>query len=95
MILGDNGNITRPGGSDPDGTTTRSVSLSDPTAGGPDWIQGNDENDDVYAGGDGDLVHGDAGDDYVEGNGGSDGDGDADVTRTPPSASTATPARTT
>ena len=73
VILGDN--ITRPGGSDPDGTTTRSVSLSDPTAGGPDWIQGNDENDDVYAGGDGDLVHGDAGDDYVEGNGGSDGDG--------------------
>ena len=83
VIVGDNGNITRPGGSDPDGTTTRSVSLTDPTAGGPDWIQGNDENDDVYAGGAGDLVHGDAGDDYVEGNGGSDGDGDPDTTPDP------------
>ena len=47
---------------------------------GGDCIQGNDENDDVYAGGGGDLVHGDAGDDYVEGNGGSDGDGDIDTT---------------
>ncbi|MDQ3176375.1 MAG: hypothetical protein M3Q72_02360 [Actinomycetota bacterium] len=80
VILGDNGDISRPGGSDADGTTTRTVSLTDPNAGGGDYIQGNDENDDVYAGGGGDLVHGDLGDDYVEGNGGSDGDGDADTT---------------
>ena len=75
VIAGDNAIITRPGGSDPDLTTTRSVSLSDPTAGGADYIQGNLENDDVYAGGDGDLVHGDEGADYIEGNGGSDGAG--------------------
>jgi len=79
VIVGDNGDVSRSGGSDPDGTTTRSVMLDDPGAGGGgDWIQGNDENDDVYAGGGGDLVHGDAGDDYVEGNGGSDGEGDTD-----------------
>jgi Ca2+-binding RTX toxin-like protein len=80
VILGDDGDVSRPGGAEPDGTTVRSVTLTDPNAGGADFIQGNDENDDVYAGGSGDLVHGDAGDDYVEGNGGSDGDGDADTT---------------
>ena len=75
VILGDDGDITRPGGTDPDGTTTRAVTLRNPgTDGGADYIQGNDENDDVYAGGAGDLVHGDLGDDYVEGNGGADGD---------------------
>jgi Ca2+-binding RTX toxin-like protein len=75
VIVGDDGDITRPGGADADGTTTRSVDLRNPgTDGGADYVQGNDENDDVYAGGAGDLVHGDLGDDYVEGNGGSDGD---------------------
>ena len=75
VILGDDGDVSRPGGTDSDGTTTRTVTLRNPgTDGGADYIQGNDENDDVYAGGAGDLVHGDLGDDYVEGNGGADGD---------------------
>jgi Ca2+-binding RTX toxin-like protein len=75
VVLGDDGDISRPGGNDPDGTTTRTVSLRNPgTDGGGDYIQGNEENDDIYAGGAGDLVHGDVGDDYIEGNGGSDGD---------------------
>ena len=82
-ILGDNGDISRPGGFDPDGSATRTISLTDPAAGGGDYIQGNDENDDIYAGGAGDLVHGDLGDDYIEGNGASDGDGDADTTPDP------------
>ncbi len=75
VILGDDGEISRPGGNDADGTKTRAVTLRNPgTDGGADYIQGNEENDDVYAGGAGDLVHGDVGDDYVEGNGGADGD---------------------
>jgi Ca2+-binding RTX toxin-like protein len=79
VIVGDNGSVTRPGGDDPDGTHTRSVSLTDPGSGiaqaDGDYIQGNTANDDVYAGDGGDLVHGDEGDDYVEGNGDSDGAG--------------------
>ncbi len=79
VILGDNGTVTRPGGSGPDGTVNRSVVLTDPGSGiaqaDGDWIQGNAANDDIYAGDGGDLVHGDEGDDYIEGNGGSDGAG--------------------
>ena len=83
VIVGDNGDITRGEGScahadSPDGTTKRCVTLTATrvtTVAVGDFIRGNDENDDVYAGGDGDLVHGDQGDDYIEGNGGDDGDG--------------------
>ncbi|HSL11509.1 MAG TPA: calcium-binding protein [Actinomycetota bacterium] len=79
VILGDNGTVTRPGGTEPDGTKTRTVVLTDPGSGiaqaDGDWIQGNTGNDDIYAGDGGDLVHGDEGDDYVEGNGDSDGAG--------------------
>ncbi|HEX7222295.1 MAG TPA: calcium-binding protein, partial [Candidatus Limnocylindrales bacterium] len=88
VVVGDNGVITRPVGTDADGTTSRVVTLTDPGGAAVaqsdgDWIQGNEENDDVYAGGGGDLVHGDLGDDYVEGNGGGDGDADADTTPDP------------
>lgn len=82
VIVGDNGQITRPGGDQPDGTHTRTVTLENPgSAGGADDIEGNEEDDDVYGGGADDEINGNAGDDYVEGNGGADdifGDGDQD-----------------
>jgi len=74
VIIGDNGDITRPNPQtfELDGTKTRAIDLESPTTGGGDNIQGNEENDDVYGGGGDDEINGNAGDDYLEGNGGSD-----------------------
>ena len=74
VIVGDNGDITRPGTEtfEPDGTKTRAIDLETPTGGGGDHVEGNEENDDVYGGGGDDEINGNAGDDYVEGNGGGD-----------------------
>ena len=72
MIVGDNGTITS--GASRIGRPTVTCSIRRDTVQlRPRLHPGQPGNDDVYAGGDGDLVHGDEGDDYVEGNGGSTG----------------------
>jgi Ca2+-binding RTX toxin-like protein len=75
--VGDNGTITRPGGTDVDGTVLRTATLFDlecdvDNEAGPDLMFGNTSNDDMYGGGESDIMHGNDGDDYMEGN--CDGD---------------------
>ena len=78
VMIGDNGTITRPGGqSTADGTINRTVTLldlacSDPALAGPDIMNGNTGNDDMYGGCENDTMHGNQGDDYLEGNGDAD-----------------------
>lgn len=80
VMAGDNASITRPGGVNPaDGSVLRVVVLhdlasgnSDTTAAGPDTMNGNGGNDQMYGQGEADIMHGNEGDDYMEGNGGSD-----------------------
>jgi hypothetical protein len=79
VMAGDNAAVTRPGGSEIDGTTIRSVTLHDLSSGnsdqphsGQDDMQGDEGNDDMYGGGEADTINGNAGDDLIEGNGSSD-----------------------
>ncbi|MEO6651208.1 MAG: hypothetical protein ABIP17_00950 [Ilumatobacteraceae bacterium] len=85
VMVGDNGEITRPGGAAPDdpSVTARAVTVFDvgsPLVGAGDYIFGELANDLVFGGNGGDHVFGGSGRDLLEGNDGSDsihgGDGD-------------------
>ncbi len=68
VLAGDNATITRPGGTEVDGSTRRSVTLLDPTIGGGDTLHGDEDNDRIFGGPEKDTIYGDDGDDYAEGN---------------------------
>ena len=77
VILGDNGIITRPGGTDPIiGGVARAVTLLDrnrtgaalAAVSGGDYIEGNDERDRLYGEGGADYMKGNDSDDFAEGN---------------------------
>jgi len=73
VMAGDNAQITRPDGTNPDGSVKRSVTLYDlgcdvDNEAGNDIMSGGHGNDDMYGGGENDTMHGNAGDDYLEGN---------------------------
>jgi Ca2+-binding RTX toxin-like protein len=75
VVIGDNGTIARPGGTESDGSIKRDVTLFDvasTTAGGPDQIHGEEDEDRLFGGGQSDTVNGGTETDHVEGNGGSD-----------------------
>jgi len=81
VIIGDNGNITRPGGADSIlGGPARSVVLFDrnrtgvalTSVSGADYIEGNADSDRLYGEGGDDYVKGNEADDYAEGNQGAD-----------------------
>jgi len=81
VVIGDNGNITRPGGTDPIlGGPARSVTLFDrdrtgaalAAVSGGDYIEGNADSDRLYGEGGDDYVKGNGADDYAEGNQGGD-----------------------
>ncbi|MEO6570140.1 MAG: hypothetical protein ABIO83_01190 [Ilumatobacteraceae bacterium] len=85
VIVGDNGTITRPGGSDAEDSTMQARNITvfdvgDPTFGGNDMIDGGLANDLVFGGNANDVVLGRQGVDLLEGNDGNDtingGDGD-------------------
>ena len=81
VIIGDNGNIVRPGGTDPIlGGPARTVVLFDrertgmalAAVSGGDYVEGNGASDRVYGQGGDDYLKGNDADDFVEGNQGGD-----------------------
>ena len=81
VIVGDNGVITRPGGTDPIlGGPARAVTLLDrdrtgaalAAVSGGDYVEGNRDSDRIYGQGGADYLKGNEADDFVEGN--QDGD---------------------
>ena len=81
VLIGDNGNITRPGGSDPIlGGPARAVVLFDRdrtgvallAVSGPDYVEGNEASDRIYGQGGDDYLKGNDADDFIEGNQGGD-----------------------
>jgi Ca2+-binding RTX toxin-like protein len=77
VIVGDNGEITRPGGNESDDATTldRDITIHDVgsnAVGGGDTIVGGTANDRIFGGNADDLVFGESGRDLIEGNDGND-----------------------
>jgi Ca2+-binding RTX toxin-like protein len=74
VIAGDNAALSRPGGTEPDGSVRRHVFLWDvgEDIGAADTISGDEGNDDIWGQAGGDTLHGNTGDDYLEGNAGDD-----------------------
>jgi Ca2+-binding RTX toxin-like protein len=81
VIIGDNGDIIRPGGTDPIlGGPARAVVLFDrdrtgaalASVSGGDYVEGNGASDRIYGQGGDDYLKGNDADDYVEGNQGGD-----------------------
>jgi Ca2+-binding RTX toxin-like protein len=76
-LLGDNGEVTRIGGTRPDGAPERTITLwdldsTDLTLSGEEDLQGNAGNDDLYGGAEHDVISAHEGDDHGEGNAGND-----------------------
>lgn len=77
FIVGDNGEITRTGASDPDDASVagRSVTIYDvgaPAVGGGDFIFAELANDRIFGGNGADRIEGGPGQDFIEGNDGAD-----------------------
>ncbi|HEY3183270.1 MAG TPA: hypothetical protein VGJ77_10570 [Gaiellaceae bacterium] len=76
VIVGDNGEITRPGGVRADGAWIRTVHLVDldaaPGVYGDDTVSGDYGPDRIFGGRGNDTLHGNAADDEIEGNGDND-----------------------
>jgi Ca2+-binding RTX toxin-like protein len=76
VIVGDNGQITRPGGVRVDGAFVRAVTVHDldaaPGVYGDDTVSGDYDADRVFGGRGNDTLHGNAADDAIEGNGDND-----------------------